>query len=80
MNVVNIVGAVHPSDFKTSLPFFPKDALNLFILYFGHAVQHVETSITGTESMPPVVEAWSLNHWTARNSKDALNLKLLSVK
>ena len=52
-NVDNIVGTVHPSDFKISLPFFPKDALNLFILFFGHAVQHVENSITGDRTCVP---------------------------
>ena len=52
-NVDNIVGTVHPSDFKISLPFFPKDALNLFILFFGRAVQHAETSITGNRTRGP---------------------------
>ena len=37
----------------------------VIFFFFGHTVQHV-SSLSGMESVPPTVEAWSLNHWTAR--------------
>ena len=36
-----------------------------FFFFFGRAVQHAVPQ-PGIEPTPPVVEAWSLNHWTTR--------------
>ena len=37
-------------------------------LFFGRTPQHTGILVpwTGIEPGPPAVEAWSLNHWTAR--------------
>ena len=32
----------------------------------GHIAQHAELSQSGTQLMPPAVEAWSPNYWTTR--------------
>ena len=39
-----------------------------FFQFFGCAMWHVGIIVPqpGIEPMPPAVEAWSLNHWTAR--------------
>ena len=34
-------------------------------LFFGHDMQGIGAQ-PGTEPVPPAVEAWHLNHWTAR--------------
>ena len=45
--------------------------------FFGHAVQHVWDlgSPAWGETASPAVEAWSLNHWTAREVQTAAYLK-----
>ena len=42
--------------------------LSLFILAFGHAMRQCKILVSqpGIEPMPPAMEAWRLNCWTAR--------------
>ena len=51
---------------------FPVRYIFFSFLVFGHATWHVESAWgilvlgPGIKPVPPAVEAWSLNHWTAR--------------
>ena len=38
----------------------------VFYLFFGHAAFGILVPRPGIEPVPPALEAWSLNHWTAR--------------
>ena len=46
----------------------PKFFHFFFLKFFGCAMWHVGITVPqpGIEPMPPAVEAWNLNHWTAR--------------
>ena len=46
--------------------------------YFGHIAYGILVPQLGTEPLPPVLEAWSLNHWTARKVPDGYSFKQLS--
>ena len=44
--------------------------MQYFLFFFGCAVsiRYLSSLGPGIKPMPPAVEAWSLNHWTARKS------------
>ena len=46
-------------------PLLPLLLILFTILAKPHSVWHLRSLKPGTEPMPPALEAWSLNHWTA---------------
>ena len=53
-----------PEQWKTALQYF-----SLFFFYkLWHTAQYVELPWPRTEPVTPVVEVWSLNHWTPRQA------------
>ena len=54
--------------------------MTLLLFFFGH---HVACGILvlqpGIEPMPPALEAWSLNHWTAREEVPRHDFKSLAM-
>ena len=57
---------------------WPSWSLLSFNLLFGRTIWHAGPAQPGTEPMPPAVEAWSLNCWTAREIL-AFNILCLNI-
>ena len=63
------VGCGSQPDHVSAPPIHLNVAFTLYLfiyLFFDHVACGILVPLLGMEPVPPPVEAWSLNHWTAR--------------
>ena len=51
-----------------------------FSSIFGHTMRHAGSPRPGIKPVPPAVEAWCLNHWTAREIPFTMNIYTIKSK
>ena len=56
-----------------TLKYMHRDLFDILLLlcfgfFFGHVACGILVTLPGIEPVPPSLETWSLNHWTARKS------------